>query len=131
MVVVALAACCAPSSVDAACTLDAGWRDLTSALLAGPGRGPSRRDVVRDADYVELAHAAAAGRHGSTHYTRVNPSADRPRIDIESPRGHRHEFGRGRRLPTTRETLVCWQPAKVGQKESREIRGCFEVWRAP
>ena len=26
---------------------------------------------------------------------------------------------------------ICWQPAKVGQKESREIRGCFEVWRTP
>ena len=22
----------------------------------------------------------------------------------------------------------CWQPAKVGQFESREIRDCFEVW---
>ena len=25
----------------------------------------------------------------------------------------------------------CWQPAKVAHFESREIRGCFEVWRAP
>ena len=25
----------------------------------------------------------------------------------------------------------CWQPANLGHFESREIRGCFEVWRAP
>ena len=25
----------------------------------------------------------------------------------------------------------CWQPAKMAHFETREIRGCFEVWRAP
>ena len=27
--------------------------------------------------------------------------------------------------------LDCWQPAKMAHFETREIKGCFEVWRAP
>ena len=111
MMVGGLAFGCAPSLVDAARTLDTRRRDLLPTLLARPRRGPSRRDVVRDAANINQAHAAAAGWHGSTHLARVNPAADRPHRDIAAPNcdRHRNEFewrllNSSRWLPTAHQT---------------------------
>ena len=94
MMVGALASGLTPSAVDAARTLDTGRRNLFPPLFARPQRGPSRRDVARDTGDVDQAHAAAAGRHGSTHHARINPVADRPHLDIAATScdRHREEF---------------------------------------
>ena len=80
-------------------------RDILPTLLARPRRGQMRRDVVHDADDVDHAHAAAAGRHGSTHHARVNPVADRPHRDITATScdRHRDEFDT-LRFPSAQET---------------------------
>ena len=107
MMVGALAFGCAPASVDAARTLDTGRRDLFPTPLARPRPVPSRHDVVRDADDVDLAHTAAAGWHDSIYGACVNPAADRPHRDSAATGcdRHRDELDRyGRRLPSAHQT---------------------------
>ena len=107
MMVGALAFGCAPASVDAARTLDTGRRDLFPKPLARPWPAPSRHDVVRDADDVDLARTAAAGWYDSIYGACVNPAAVRPHRDSAATGcdRHRDELDRyRRRLPSEHQT---------------------------